>query len=197
MSDKKDVQRVLSEVISGPHKVVTEDVAKHILSEYGLQVPPYVIVNSAQQAARESAHIGFPLVAKIVSPMILHKTEVKGVKTGLASENDVVLAFNDMYDRLRKDFDIRGVLLEKMVPSGVELIVGLQDDPQFGPVIMCGLGGVYTELFKDVSFRVLPISKQDALEMLEDLKGKQILHGFRGTQHVDLEMVADALVKIS
>jgi 3-hydroxypropionyl-CoA synthetase (ADP-forming) len=197
MSDKKDVQRVLSEIISGPHKVVTEDVAKHILSEYGLQVPPYVIVNSAQQAARESAHIGFPLVAKIVSPMILHKTEVKGVKTGLASENDVVLAFNDMYDRLRKDFDIRGVLLEKMVPSGVELIVGLQDDPQFGPVIMCGLGGVYTELFKDVSFRVLPISKQDALEMLEDLKGKQILHGFRGTQHVNLEMVADALVKIS
>ena len=112
--------------------------------------------------------------------MILHKTEVKGVKIGLSSEKEVVNAFNDMYDRLRKDFEIRGILLEKMVPSGVELIVGLQNDPQFGPVIMCGLGGVYTELFKDVSFRVLPIDKQDALEMLDRLKGKQILHGFRG-----------------
>ena len=77
--------------------------------------------------------------------MILHKTEVKGVKTGLTSEGEVVNAFNDMNDRLRKDFEIRGILLEKMVPSGVELIVGLQNDPQFGPVIMCGLGGVYTE----------------------------------------------------
>ena len=196
MSDKKGVQEILSEVISGPHKVVTEDLAKQILSEYGLQVPPYVIVNNAQQAAKEAKTIGFPLVAKVVSPMILHKTEVKGVKTGLASEDEVVNAFNDMYDRLRKDFEIRGILLEKMVPSGVELIVGLQNDPQFGPVIMCGLGGVFTELFKDVSFRVLPISKQDALEMLEGLKGKQILHGFRGSRPVDLEMVAEALVKI-
>jgi 3-hydroxypropionyl-CoA synthetase (ADP-forming) len=196
MSDKKGVQGVLSEVISSPHKVVTEDQAKHILSEYGLQVPPYVIVNNAQQAAKESATIGFPLVAKVVSPMILHKTEVKGVKTGLSSENEAVSAFNDMYDRLRKDYELRGILLEKMVPPGVELIVGLQNDPQFGPVIMCGLGGVYTELFKDVSFRVLPIEKQDALEMLEGLKGKQILHGFRGSRPVNLEMVAEALVKI-
>ena len=120
MSDKKGVQEILSEVISGPHKVVTEDLAKQILSEYGFQVPPYVIVNNAQQAAKEAKTIGFPLVAKVVSPMILHKTEVKGVKTGLASEDEVVNAFNDMYDRLRKDFEIRGILLEKMVPSGVE-----------------------------------------------------------------------------
>ena len=98
MSDKKGVQGVLSEVISSPHKVVTEDLAKHILSEYGLQVPPYVIVNNAQQAAKESATIGFPLVAKVVSPMILHKTEVKGVKTGLSSENEAVSAFNVWYD---------------------------------------------------------------------------------------------------
>ncbi|MGI0042498.1 MAG: acetate--CoA ligase family protein, partial [Nitrososphaeraceae archaeon] len=196
MSDKKGVQRILSEVVSGRHKVVTEDLAKQILSVYGLQVPPYVMVNSAQQAAKESASIGFPQVAKVVSPMILHKTEVKGVKTSLTSEGEVVNAFNDMNDRLREDFEIRGILLEKMVPSGVELIVGLQNDPQFGPVIMCGLGGVYTELFKDVSFRVLPISKQDGLEMLEGLKGKQILQGFRGSRPVNLEMVAEALVKI-
>ena len=196
MNDKKDVQRVLSEVISSPHKVVTEDVAKKILADYRLQVPPYVIVNSSRQAAQESAAMGFPLVAKVVSPMILHKTDVQGVKVGLNSESEVVNAFDDMYGRLRNDFDVRGILLEKMVPSGVELIVGLQNDPQFGPVIMCGLGGVYTELFKDVSFRVLPIDKSDALEMLEGLKGRQILHGFRGSRPIDVEMVAEALVKI-
>ena len=196
MNDKKDVQRVLSEVISSPHKVVTEDVAKKILADYRLQVPPYVIVNSSRQAAQESAAMGFPLVAKVVSPMILHKTDVQGVKVGLNSESEVVNAFDDMYGRIRNDFDVRGILLEKMVPSGVELIVGLQNDPQFGPVIMCGLGGVYTELFKDVSFRVLPIDKSDALEMLEGLKGRQILHGFRGSRPIDVEMVAEALVKI-
>lgn len=196
MNDKKDVERVLSGVISGPHKVVTEDVAKKILADYGLQVPPYVIVNSSQQAAKESAAMGFPLVAKVVSPMILHKTEVQGVKVGLKSEGEVVNAFDDMYNRLRNEFDIRGILLEKMVPPGVELIVGLQNDPQFGPVIMCGLGGVYTELFKDVSFRVLPIEKRDALGMLEGLKGRQILHGFRGSRPIDVDMVAEALVKI-
>ena len=196
MNDKKDVQRVLSEVISSPHKVVTEDVAKKILADYRLQVPPYVIVNSSRQAAQESAAMGFPLVAKVVSPMILHKTDVQGVKVGLNSESEVVNAFDDMYGRLRNDFDVRGILLEKMVPSGVELIVGLQNDPQFGPVIMCVLGGVYTELFKDVSFMVLPIDKSDELEMLEGLKGRQILHGFRGSRPVDVEMVAEALVKI-
>lgn len=196
MNDKKDVERVLSEITSGPQKVVTEDVAKKILADYGLRVPPYVIVNSSQQAAKESAAMGFPLVAKVVSPMILHKTEVQGVKVGLKSEGEVVNAFDDMYNRLRNEFDIRGILLEKMVPPGVELIVGLQNDPQFGPVIMCGLGGVYTELFKDVSFRVLPIGKRDALGMLEELKGRQILHGFRGSRPIDVDMVAEALVKI-
>lgn len=196
MSDKHGVQQILSETIKSQNKVVTEDLAKQILTEYGLRVPPYVIVNDARQAAKESRVIGFPQVAKIVSPKILHKTDVKGVKTGLSSEEEVVDAFNDMFGRLAPEFEIRGVLLEKMVPSGIELIVGLQNDPQFGPVIMCGLGGVYTELFRDVSFRVLPISKQDALGMLEDLKGKQILKGFRGSQPVNLEMLAEALARI-
>lgn len=196
MSDKHGVQQILSETIKSQNKVVTEDLAKQILTEYGLRVPPYVLVNDARQAAKESRVIGFPQVAKIVSPKILHKTDVKGVKTGLSSEEEVVDAFNDMFGRLAPEFEIRGVLLEKMVPSGIELIVGLQNDPQFGPVIMCGLGGVYTELFRDVSFRVLPISKQDALGMLEDLKGKQILKGFRGSQPVNLEMLAEALARI-
>ena len=101
-----------------------------------------------------------------------------------------------MYERLSKKYDVKGVLLEKMVPKGVEIIVGLQNDPQFGPVIMVGLGGIFTELFKDVSFRVLPITKIDALEMIEELQGKKLLKGYRGSQPINLDMLCDALVNI-
>ena len=142
------------------------------------------------------SEIGFPLVAKIVSPDILHKTDVGGVKVGLNSEQEVKDTFEEMYFRLKEKYDVTGVLLEKMVPPGVEIIVGLQNDSQFGPCIMVGLGGIYTELFKDVSFRVLPINKTDALEMLESLKGKSILKGFRGSKPIDLEMLATAIVNI-
>lgn len=101
-----------------------------------------------------------------------------------------------MYERLSKKYDVKGVLLEKMVPKGVEIIVGLQNDPQFGPVIMVGLGGIFTELFKDVSFRVLPITKIDALGMIEELQGKKLLKGYRGSQPINLDMLCDALVNI-
>jgi 3-hydroxypropionyl-CoA synthetase (ADP-forming) len=136
------------------------------------------------------------LVAKIVSPDILHKTDVGGVKVGLSSEDEVKKAFDDMFNRLKEKFDVKGVLLEKMVPKGVELIVGLQNDSQFGPSIMVGLGGIYTELFKDVSFRVLPVTKKEAAKMLESLRGKDILKGFRGSKPIDLDMLSQAIVNI-
>jgi 3-hydroxypropionyl-CoA synthetase (ADP-forming) len=101
-----------------------------------------------------------------------------------------------LYARLSKEYEVKGVLLEKMVPKGIELIVGLQNDSQFGPVIMVGLGGIYTEIFKDVVFRILPITNADATNMIEDLRGKQILKGFRGAEPINLEMLSDALVKI-
>jgi 3-hydroxypropionyl-CoA synthetase (ADP-forming) len=127
----------------------------------------------------------------------LHKTDVKGVKVGLQNQEDVKDAFNDMYGRLSKQYNVKGVLLEKMAAAGgVELIVGLQNDPQFGPVIMAGIGGIYTEVFKDVSFRVLPITKEDAISMIDDLKGNKILKGFRGMPSVNMNMLAEALVNI-
>ena len=135
---------------------------------------------------------------KVVSPQILHKTDVGGVKVGLQNEKEVKRAFNDMYKRLskKKGVQLKGILLEKMVPQGVELIVGLQNDPQFGPVIMVGLGGVLTEIFKDVAFRMLPITVADAKSMLQELKGAKILQGFRGSKPIDQNMLAKALVQI-
>lgn len=190
------VEQIFKDIISGKDKVITEEQAKGILTEYGVKVPDYALVGSADEAAAQAKRIGFPLVMKIVSPQILHKTEVGGVKVGVSSEQQVREVFNDMYGRLAGKYDVKGVLLEKMVPSGVELIVGLQYDSQFGPVIMAGLGGIFTEVFKDVSFRMLPITKEDARSMLNDLQGRKILQGFRGAKPIDMEMLADALVKI-
>ncbi|HEX9677914.1 3-hydroxypropionate--CoA ligase [Nitrososphaera sp.] len=190
------VQNIFDGVFSTKEKVITEELAKQVLTEYGVKVPPYALVKSEADAEARSKQIGFPLVAKIVSPQILHKTDVKGVKVGLQNEAQVKEAFADMHGRLSSQYSVKGVLLEKMVPQGAELIVGLQNDPQFGPIIMAGIGGIYTEVFKDVAFRVLPITKEDALSMIEELKGKKILEGFRGAAPVDKNMIADALVSI-
>ncbi len=195
MASKK-VQKIFDEVFSTKEKVITEELAKQVLTEYGVKVPPYALATSAADAKKKAKTVKFPLVAKIVSPQILHKTDVKGVKVGLQNEKDVAATFKDMHGRLSKKYDVKGVLLEKMVPSGAELIVGLQNDPQFGPIIMAGIGGIYTEVFKDVAFRVLPITKADALSMIEELKGKKILEGFRGTEPVSKSMIASALVNI-
>lgn len=195
MNNKSRIDEIIQASRGNP-KVITEDSAKEILGQYSINVPPYALVTSSTDAASKAREIGFPLVAKIVSPDILHKTDVGGVKVGLNTEQEVKEAFEEMYFRLKEKYDVNGVLLEKMVPPGVEIIVGLQNDSQFGPCIMVGLGGIYTELFKDVSFRVLPIHKIDALEMLESLKGKSILKGFRGSKPVDLEMLATAITNI-
>ena len=196
--DNNEVKEIFERVISGKEdKVITEEAAKQILTHYGIKVPNYTLVSSADDAEKKAKELGFPLVAKIVSPQILHKTDEKGVKVGLNSELQVRETFNEMYSRLSKKFSVKGVLIEKMVPKGItELIVGLQNDPQFGPVIMLGLGGIFTEIFKDISFRVLPINKEDAMEMIESLQGKQILKGFRGADPVNIDVLSNALVNI-
>ena len=191
------VQKLFDDIYSNKEKVITEELAKQVLSEYGVMVPRYALVKSAEEAEIEAEKVGFPLVAKIVSPEILHKTDVRGVKVGLQNRADVKETFNDMYGRLSNQYNVKGVLLEKMAAAGgVELIVGLQNDPQFGPVIMAGIGGIYTEVFRDVSFRVLPITKEDVISMIDDLKGNKILKGFRGMPPVNLNMLAEALVNI-
>ncbi len=190
------VEQIFKGTISSKDKVITEEQAKEILTEYGVMVPDYALVNSADEAVAQARKIGFPLVMKIVSPEILHKTDVGGVKVGVSSEQEAREVFNDMYSRLSSKHNVKGVLLEKMVPPGIELIVGLQYDDQFGPVIMTGLGGIFTEIFRDVSFRMLPITKDDAKSMLNNLQGKKILEGFRGSEPINLDMLADALVNI-
>ena len=193
------VNKLFEETIQTDHKVITEELSKSILKTYGIKVPPYALATSSSEAVKQAKKIGFPLVMKVVSPQILHKTDVGGVKVGINNVADVKKTFDDMFGRLskKKGVNVKGILLEKMVPQdGVELIVGIQNDPQFGPMIMVGLGGIMTEVFKDVAFRMLPITTSDAKSMLNELKGSKLLKGFRGSKPVDLNMIAKALVQI-
>ena len=191
-------RRIFEETIATDHKVVTEELSKSILKKYGVRVPPYALVTSEAEAARQAKRIGFPLVMKVVSPQILHKTDVGGVRVGIGSAGEARKTFREMHGRLsrKRGVEVKGILLEKMVPEGVDLIVGIQNDPQFGPVIMAGLGGVMTEVIKDVAFRMLPITASDARSMLNELRGSRLLKGFRGSEPVDLGMVSRMLVSI-
>ena len=197
MAPIDQIREVYEEARKNNQNVMTEESAKAILTAYGINVPPYALVSTTQEAADKAKRLGFPLVAKIVSPDILHKTDVKGVKIGLKSEEEVGRAFDDMYGRLSTKYHTKGVILERMVDPGLEVIVGLQNDPQFGPVIMFGLGGINTEIFKDVTFRVLPITPKDIEEMVESLRGKTMLKGFRGSEPIDHATISDMLMKIS
>src|ERR671919_1734869 len=122
-----NVQKLFDDIYSNKEKVITEELAKQVLGEYGVRVPRYALVKSAEEAEIEAGKVGFPLVAKIVSPDILHKTDVRGVKIGLKSEEEVRRAFDDMYGRLSTKYNTKGVILERMVDPGLEVIVGLQN----------------------------------------------------------------------
>ena len=135
------VKNTFEEIINTDHKVITEESSKTILKKYGVKVPGFALAKSADEAAKQAKKLGFPLVMKVVSPQILHKTDVGGVKVGIDNVADVKKTFNDMYGRLskKKGVDVKGILLEKMVPKGgVELFVGIQKDAQFGPMIKAG-----------------------------------------------------------
>ena len=193
------VENIFDKTIKTDHKVITEELSKSILKKYGIKTPKFTLVKSVDEATREAKKLGFPLVMKVVSPQIIHKTDVDGVKIGLENVADVKKAFNDMYARLskKKGVNVKGILLEKMAPQeGVELIVGIENDPQFGPMIMVGMGGIMTEIFNDVAFRMLPITISDAKSMLNELKGSKLFKGFRRRPSINTNMIAKTLVQI-
>jgi len=192
------IQKKIEDIIQTNQKVITEELSKTILKTYGVKVPPFALVTSVEEAVKQAKKIGFPLVMKVVSPQILHKTDVGGIKIGLDNVNDVKKTFTDMYGRFSKKrgIEVKGILLEKMISKGIELIVGIQNDSQFGPVIMVGLGGIMTEVMKDIVFRMLPISTADAKSMINELKGAVLFNGFRGSEKIDLNMVAKMLTDI-
>lgn len=165
--------------------------------DYGFIAPRSRLAEDPAQAAALAAQIGFPVALKIASPDILHKTDVGGVELGLRSEGEVRAAYGRILlsvGEKRPEARIEGVLVEEMCQQGVEIIIGLNNDPQFGPVIMFGLGGIFANLLQDVSFRVLPISRRDAAEMIGEIRGKAILEGYRGQPPVSRSLLIDLLM---
>jgi len=177
-----------------------EHEALQLCARYGIPTPPFEVATSAEGAVTAAKRIRYPIAMKIVSPDILHKTEADGV--ALDIRNDVEA--KDSYRRISSNVKqrnpqcrITGIIVERMIPKGTEIIVGALRDEQFGPAIMLGVGGILAELVRDVSFRVIPISKFDAYDLIDDLRFPAILKGFRGGPHADRETIVDILMKTS
>ncbi|OPY89477.1 MAG: succinyl-CoA synthetase subunit beta [Syntrophaceae bacterium PtaU1.Bin231] len=179
---------------------LTEYETKKVLAQTGLRVPRGALVRTAGEVAASAEKIGFPLVMKLQSPKLLHKTEHGLVKLNVRTQEEAQQAFAEMMQKasaLVTPSDVRGVLLEETVANGVEVIVGARLDGSFGPTVMFGLGGIYVELFKDVAFRLSPVTVDEALGMIREVRSSSMLTGFRGGFRYDVKALADAIVKIS
>lgn len=177
-----------------------ESESKQLMKEIGITTTDFQVAKNSKEAIKAASEIGFPIVMKILSPQIIHKTDAGGVKLNINSEKETEKAFKEILANAKKydsKAEIRGVLIEKMVKPSTEIIVGVTRDPTFGPAIMFGLGGIFVELLKDVSFRIAPIKTEDAHEMIHEIKALPMLQGFRGGPNVKLELIVDVLMKIS
>ncbi len=183
-------QKILSE--SKPRGWVLEPDAKLIMREAGLAVPENRFAATAAAALQSAAELGYPLVAKVVSPAVLHKTEVKGVAVGIANDREL----QTVVSRFSKIEGFIGVYLEKMA-GGVELIIGAKIDNQFGPVILLGIGGTGVEIYQDVAIRMAPLAPADIESMLLALKGRKLLEGYRGAEAVDQNKLIRTLLDFS
>jgi len=182
-------------------KPLTELEAKEFLEKYGIPFPRRAVAKTEDEAVQKAHEIGYPVVFKILSPDIIHKTDVGGVKIGIKNDDEAREAFREIMENVKQKMPnarIEGILVEEMVQGGHEVIIGGLQDPTFGPVIMFGgLGGIYVELFKDVTFRLAPIDYDEAEEMIKETKGYKVLMGFRGKEQANIEILKDLIVKTS
>jgi acetyltransferase len=179
---------------------VGEAESRAIAKAYGLRLPQSELAATAEEAVKVADSIGYPVVLKIASPDILHKTDVGGVKVGLGNASDVRDAFDLIVYRAQRyvpDARIWGCLVQEMVPTdGVEVLVGMSKDPQFGPLVTFGLGGILVEALKDVTFRVAPFGREDAEAMLDEIRAHSLLRGVRGRPPADRDALVETLLRI-
>jgi acyl-CoA synthetase (NDP forming) len=180
----------VKKLLAGRTGAFAENEVKDLLRAYGIPTTRYQVVSSEKDLEKLTLH--FPVALKVCSSAILHKTDVGGVMLNIQNKEDLKTAFRDF----RKKFPSEKLLVDQMEEKGVEIIVGLIQDPTFGLSIMCGIGGIFTELYKDVSFRVVPIDEYDARQMIEELAGKKLLEGFRGIK-ANKQLVIDLVLKVS
>ena len=177
-----------------------ETEAKELLKEYGIPVPDFKLIKSEDEIIGLTKEINFPIVMKIVSPDIIHKTDAGGVRLNIKDETEARLAYQEIISKAKKynkEAQIFGVITYSMIPKATEIIIGMMKDPHFGPVAMFGLGGIFVEILKDISFRILPIEEKDAGEMITEIKGYEILKGARGNPPRDIQAIEEVLMKVS
>ena len=194
------VDDILAKAREEKRTVLTEIEAKKILNEAGIPCTDTRLAVDKAQAVAISEAIGYPVVLKISSVDITHKSDAGGVKVNLASSEEVEKAFDDIMASCKAacpDADIEGIAVQGMAKIGTEIIMGMIKDASFGPVVMFGLGGVLVEVLKDVAFRIVPIEKLDAVEMTQEIQGKKLLDGYRGQEPADIACLQEMLVKLS
>jgi acetyltransferase len=190
----------IKEVLKSSSKVLSENESKKLLSRYGIPITREGIAKSPEEAAQIASQIGYPVVLKVNSSDIIHKTDADAIKLNISNQAELTDAYHGIIGNSKRyapHAKIRGVLVQEMVKEGREVIVGMSHDPQFGPVIMFGLGGIFVEVFKDVSLRIVPLTRTDAEDMMKEVKGYKILEAFRGKPEADVEGIIDILLKVS
>lgn len=191
---------IIEKALREGRNTLTEYEAKLFCREHGIPVTEIKLAKNEEEAVEYAKEIGYPVVLKIISPDIVHKSDVGGVAINLRSEDEVRQAYRRVVENARKavpNATIYGVSVQEMVEPSLEVAIGLIRDAQFGPCVMFGLGGVFIEVLRDVTFRVCPIDVRDALEMIEEIRGKQLLEGYRGLPPADKEALAKVLVRVS
>ena len=190
----------MAQVCKEGRKSLLETEAKTVCMEYGIPVTKFELARSEEEAVKFANAIGFPTVLKIVSSDIIHKSDIGGVIVGLKNSDDVRHGYNQILQNVKKHDPkarIAGVLVQEMAPPSTEVIVGAIKDPQFGPAIMFGLGGVFVEVLKDVTFRIAPITEDDACDMISEVKAYPLLKGYRNTPPADIEAIEKILLSTS
>ena len=192
--------QIIKKARSEGRHLLSEIESNEILRQGGISVNEIKLAASREKASSISKQFGFPVVLKIASPDITHKSDAGGVKLGLKTSKQVTKAYDDIMEAIKQKHPqamIQGVSVQKMARPGVEVIIGMSKDAQFGPVLMFGLGGVLVEILKDVSFRIVPLTRRDASEMMKEIKGYPLLKGYRGQEAVDISKLEEMLLKVS
>ena len=193
-------QKILEKVRSENRSMLTEVEAKELLKQAGVSVVDTRLAASKEEAISISQQLGFPVVLKIASPDVVHKSDAGGIKLDLETPEQVGRAYDEILAAITQqqpDARIDGISVQNMARPGVEVIIGMSKDPQFGPVLMFGLGGILVEILEDVSFRIVPLTRRDAREMVREIRGYPVLEGYRGQEPVDVDNLEELILKVS
>lgn len=194
------VSEIFAAVRREGRKFLLEHEAKMVCAEYGIPVTKLKVARTCEEAVKFADEMGYPVVLKIVSPDVIHKSDIGGVILNVKNAGEVSEGYKKILENVKKhapNAEILGVAVQEMAPQSVEVIVGATKDPQFGPALMFGLGGIFVEILKDVTFRIAPITEEEAREMITEVKAYPILEGFRGEPPADIDAIVQILTNTS